>query len=94
MQTGDSLEQSLGKTESRKRRGSQETRWLDDITDVVNINLGKLQERVRDRDTWHATAHRVTKSLTQPGDWTTTTIHMKLLCPAYSKLSINVRNYY
>ena len=52
MQTDNSLEKSLtlGKTEGRRRRGLQRMRWLDGITDAMNLNLGKLQEMVRDRE--------------------------------------------
>ena len=68
MQTDDSLEKFLGKMESRRRRGHQRMRWLDGITDTMNMNLGKLQETVRDRDTWRAAPHGVAKSGTQPGN--------------------------
>ena len=57
----------LGKTEGI-RRGSQRIRSLDDITDVMDMNLDKLQEMVRDREAWHAAVHGVIKSRTQPGD--------------------------
>ena len=71
MWTDDSLEKSLmlGKIEGRRRRGRQRMRWLDGITDAVNVNLDKLQ---KDRDTWHAAVHGVTKSWTCLGSWTTT----------------------
>ena len=70
IQTDDSLEKSLmlGKIEGRRRRGHQRMRWLDCITEAMNMNLGKLQEIVRDREAWRATVHGVAKSWTQPGD--------------------------
>ena len=54
----------LGKIEGRRRRGGQSTRWLDGITKAMDMNLGKLQEMVRDREAWHVTVHGVTKSQT------------------------------
>ena len=73
MQTADSLEKSLmlGKTEGI-RRGSQRIRWLDDITDVMDMNLDKLQEMVRGREAWRAAVYGVTKNWTQLGNQTTT----------------------
>ena len=70
MQTDDSLEKSLmlEKIEGRRRRGLQRMRWLDGITDAMNMNLGKLQEMVRDRGALCAALHGVTKSRTQLGD--------------------------
>ena len=64
-QTADSLEKSLklGKIEGRRTtRQHQRMRWLDGITDAINMNLGKLQEMMRDREAWQAAVHRVTKS--------------------------------
>ena len=70
MPTADSLEKSLmlGKTESRRRRGCERVRWLDGITDAMDMNLGKLQEMVREREAWHVAVHRVAKSRVQLGE--------------------------
>ena len=66
----DSLEKSLmlGKIEGRRRRGHQRMSWLDGIPNAVGMNLGKLQEMVRDKEAWCATIHGVAKSWTQLGD--------------------------
>ena len=70
MQRADSFEKPLmlGKIEGRRRRGQQRMKWLDGITDLMDLNLNELRELVMDREAWRAVIHGVTKSRTRLSD--------------------------
>ena len=70
MRKADSSEKTLmlGKIEGRRRMGQQRMRWLDGITDSIDMGLGRLRQLVKDREAWHAVVHGVTKNRTQLSD--------------------------
>ena len=84
MRRADSLEKTLmlGKIEGRRRRGWQRMRWLDGVTDSMDMSSSKLQEIVKDREAWHVAVHGVTKSETWLSDWTK--LNQEILSPYFT----------
>ena len=90
MRRADSLGKTLmlGKIEGKRRRGKQRIKWLDSITDWMDLSFSKLREWLMEREAWHAAIHGVTKSQTQLSNWTTTRNLIKGIAITVKKICV------